>query len=387
MSEAKYTPSDSDQDHSSFDPSYKTGPSDPSSSPPNHPDPSESKQDPSLDDSSSLATSLKVSPFTDFSLPATVLAPAAASRFHGSLTQDSSTSCDLLSTKEQDTQAILTNDEGSQCDFKGDASHCKPIKRHSKEDKKEGESEDYDDDDYEEEKGDDEKADLLKFLKKVAPSMLDELRSNLESQAFDNVEKDWGGIGSEGSSDHLHSLTLEWSKIERTAREHGKGSLNDFGRNEAKTVSAEEEDIVGLETTGVAWNATGAIVIATFGLLNNPGWCNSRGALAAWNLTDRNFDSRKPSIFVEHSSHLMCVVGHPVKPAVFVAGSFNGEILVYDTSLPSPLTAASKIDDYFHREPISSLAFVPDSNSNGSYQLVSVSGDGKVLFWDIDKLK
>ncbi|GMH79009.1 hypothetical protein TrLO_g7720 [Triparma laevis f. longispina] len=394
MSESKYA--DPDPQTDPIDPSYKQQPLPGSSSydDSNNDQPSsESKLDPENDDDSTSTDALppnppKISPFTDFSNPPTLLQPPTNSRFHGSLTTDTSTSCDLLTSKDTSTQAIMTSSSGVQVDFKADAEHCKPIKKHCKEDKKDDENDDYDDDDYEEEKGGDENADLLNFLKKVAPGMLDELRSNLESQAFDNVEKDWGGIGSsENTVDHLHSLTLDWSKIEITAKQHNNGSLNDFGRNEAKINTAAEEEIPGLETTGVAWNATGAIIIATFGLLNNPGWCNSRGALAAWNLTDRNFSSRKPSVFVEHSSHLMCVIAHPVKPAVFVAGSFNGEILVYDTSLPSPLTAASKIDDYFHREPISSLSFVPDPVSNGSYVLVSVSGDGKVLFWDIDKLK
>ena len=141
------------------------------------------------------------------------------------------------------------------------------------------------------------------------------------------------------------------------------------------------------QVTCVEWNATGAILLASFGLRNNTGWCNSKGAVAAWNLSSRSFDPRKPSVNIEHSSHIMCMAAHPVKPAVFVAGSFNGEVLVYDTSLPSPLQAASKIDDYFHREPNSSLSFVASPQDARSYVLVSTSGDGKVLYWDIDKLK
>lgn len=131
---------------------------------------------------------------------------------------------------------------------------------------------------------------------------------------------------------------------------------------------AVEDEVSPLEVTAVEWNSTGAIVMASYGVKDATGWCNSKGAVAAWNLSARDFDAEKPSVTLEHSSYIMCIASHPDKPALFCAGSFNGEILLFDLSLEEPLVACSKIDDYFHREPISSLCWTW-SMVEGDYQV------------------
>jgi len=109
--------------------------------------------------------------------------------------------------------------------------------------------------------------------------------------------------------------------------------------------------------------------------------------VACWNLSARDFKADKPSFLLEHSSYVTCVAAHPEMPAVFAAGSFNGEIMCYDVGLDEPLSACSKIDDYFHREPISHLEWTWNA-SEAAYQLCSTSLDGKVLIWSLtNKLK
>ncbi|CAM9422408.1 unnamed protein product, partial [Sphacelaria rigidula] len=78
----------------------------------------------------------------------------------------------------------------------------------------------------------------------------------------------------------------------------------------------------------------------------------------------------------------MCVSCHPVRPAVVAAGSFNGEIIVWDIAKDEPLLATTKIDDLFHREPVTALSWVY-SAKDGDYRLAAVSGDGKLLFWSL----
>eukprot|EP00823_Brevimastigomonas_motovehiculus_P006321 TRINITY_DN521_c1_g1_i1.p1 TRINITY_DN521_c1_g1~~TRINITY_DN521_c1_g1_i1.p1 ORF type:complete len:744 (-),score=199.84 TRINITY_DN521_c1_g1_i1:729-2960(-) len=112
---------------------------------------------------------------------------------------------------------------------------------------------------------------------------------------------------------------------------------------------------------------------------------------------------------------------HPEKPSILAVGLFNGEIHIYDLNrdADSLLDSASfssfsssssfqdkdkdkdkdkdmhvmnsTIDDFFHHEPISKLCWVRDISAKGGglekgervYELVSVSGDGKVLFWSL----
>ncbi|RLN91396.1 hypothetical protein BBJ28_00023600, partial [Nothophytophthora sp. Chile5] len=98
-------------------------------------------------------------------------------------------------------------------------------------------------------------------------------------------------------------------------------------------------------------------------------------------------------------SGLMCVAFHPQNPAIVAAGSFNGEVFVWDTEPSDYRFLSSGIGDYFHREPVTQVAWVydiqaADYNVRSAASLLaslpgiaSVSGDGKILFWRLkDKL-
>ena len=45
--------------------------------------------------------------------------------------------------------------------------------------------------------------------------------------------------------------------------------------------------------------------------------------------------------------------------------------------------AATRIDDYFHREAVVSIKWVYDERESAHYLLVTESGEGKVLFWSL----
>ncbi|CAM9450745.1 unnamed protein product, partial [Laminaria digitata] len=140
-----------------------------------------------------------------------------------------------------------------------------------------------------------------------------------------------------------------------------------------------------LQATGVDWSPTGSVVVASFGRNDIAGWCESPGALATWNIFRRGFadeGEHAPDIVLDHSSCLMCVSCHPRSPAVVAAGSFNGEVVVWDTSKDEPLLGMTKIDDLFHREPVTSISWVYGPKDD-DYRLAAVSGDGKLLFWSL----
>ncbi len=80
-------------------------------------------------------------------------------------------------------------------------------------------------------------------------------------------------------------------------------------------------------------------------------------------------------------------------PSIVAAGSYNGEIVVYDTSLTTgvsgPIYVTSIDSEYSHKEAITSLEWQWDNtvatkdSANGTYVLVSTSSDGTVLFWSL----
>jgi WD40 repeat protein len=82
----------------------------------------------------------------------------------------------------------------------------------------------------------------------------------------------------------------------------------------------------------------------------------------------------------------MSLAFHPTQPAVLAGGTYNGELLIWNTASTDldPLVASSSIDDYFHREAIQAVEWIPADLSGGvdAYLVATVSGDGKVLIWD-----
>lgn len=158
------------------------------------------------------------------------------------------------------------------------------------------------------------------------------------------------------------------------------------------TLTNRRIDIGPLQCVGVSWNATGAMLSAVFGRPDLCGWCDDSGILCCWSLFREDFSPNNPAYSVEHTSCFTAIACHPSQPSLIAAGSFNGEILVYDfASTNDFLKACSDIDEYFHREPISALHWTRNvsvsATSMDAYHLVSLSGEGKVLWWSVKTIE
>eukprot|EP00953_Heterococcus_sp_UTEX-ZZ885_P021528 12003-Heterococcus_DN1.PRE.1 len=193
---------------------------------------------------------------------------------------------------------------------------------------------------------------IAAFLARVGPLMDEQLQASAESGAFQG----YAPVTQDGADEVSLRCTLSADLSELLSRSSGKHS---------------KQDVAQLQCTGVAWNATGSTLAVSYGRLDISGWCDTPGALACWNVFRRQLSSNSdttttaaaataaaPDVLLEHSSCLMCVACHPERPAVIAAGSFNGEVLVWDTAASDDdmLLGASRIDDYCHREPIAQYA-------------------------------
>ena len=151
----------------------------------------------------------------------------------------------------------------------------------------------------------------------------------------------------------------------------------------------------GLNCTSVAWTATGSQVVAAYGRYDVCGWDESLGCVRVWNIFRRKMNPQKADLVLDCETSVLSVACHPVWPAFVVAGTYNGDIKMWDLSFGGdPLVSSSAITDYTHRGPVVRLRWVRKTAVPGrglahrgedEYLLASLSSDGLLLFWNVDK--
>ena len=244
---------------------------------------------------------------------------------------------------------------------------------------------------------------LLAFLEAAVPKMEHALAENEQSETFDDdarsaaaarYEDDTGGrLGPEC----VHALDPRPST--RTKADAGSSRDERFWRD--------------LVPTGLSWNRSGYSIAVSYGRFDVTGWCDSPGALCVWNLRREDVDPRKPDSIFETDSCLQCVAWHPVDPAVVAAGSFDGEVHVWDVRGDADgdgdgdgkenvlgkrsndgFVARSAVSDASHREPVVSVAWLRSARAAGTragrgatrtHDVCSFGSDGRVLVWDFSK--
>ncbi|XP_068709025.1 cytoplasmic dynein 2 intermediate chain 2-like [Montipora foliosa] len=199
----------------------------------------------------------------------------------------------------------------------------------------------------------DENPSLVNFISRVFPDISRQLQLNTTSHAFDGFEVDLNESSSSVSC--LHTLI--------------------------NADLVEEE----LQVTGLSWNSTGSVVAASYGRFDHENWCTHKSALCTWNIDRRTVDQNKPDATIDVASCLMCIAFHPKLPSLIAGGTFNGEVQVWDMRREDEaLTATSGMGSDSHREPVTKVLWTLDPSSKANkYQVLSISGDGKVLIWQM----
>lgn len=204
------------------------------------------------------------------------------------------------------------------------------------------------------EKTDIDDATLMAFLAVVVPEMEKELGVAPSSAfAFDGYEPQWDDMDDD---------------VVKTREVYLEGQ--------------EQEQV-----TDVAWNVTGSVLAVSYGKLETEGWSpESNSYICLWNVFKPAFESGKPDLKIEVPGFCLCLAFHPKKPSILAGGTYSGELILWDTGNElEPQLASSSIDEYFHREGIQAIDWIPADMSSGNeihYLITTVSGDGKVLIWD-----
>eukprot|EP00939_MAST-03C_sp_MAST-3C-sp1_P005438 g5438.t1 len=231
--------------------------------------------------------------------------------------------------------------------------------------------------------------------------MENQLENNLRSRAFLDAFE-WGGGEHGGAAAGGDAVTGSFRSKDVKEKhilmyEYAEASARQIRRLVAMDPARRRNQCVGLQVTGLSWNATGSVLCVAYGRTDHSSWCSCatkgiKPAVCAWSVFRRDLDSSTPHVKFETQSCVTSIACHPENPALVAAGTFNGELLVLNTAASArstgdveSLVARSLIDDYFHREPITSVEWIGARDDRGrfEYQIATVSGDGKVLLWTL----
>ncbi len=143
-------------------------------------------------------------------------------------------------------------------------------------------------------------------------------------------------------------------------------------------VEARQPLHLQLQATGLCWSCSGGAVAVSYGRNDITGWCDFPGAVCIWSVFDKQFNPKEPQVVFDHPSCIMCVSFHPVSPSIVAAGSFNGEVIIWDLNNPESALCMTAIDNQFsHKEPVLDMKWIYNDDAR-KYHLASTSADGKV---------
>ena len=130
----------------------------------------------------------------------------------------------------------------------------------------------------------------------------------------------------------------------------GSDEYYNEGGKDCKTIHVLGKDGGEQDCTCVAWSCTGSQVVASFGRFDVCGFDETPGSVRVWNIFRRKMDPEVPDVVLDCETSILSVTCHPIWPSVIVAGTYNGQIKIWDLSLPDdPLVSSSSITDYSHR--------------------------------------
>ncbi|XP_073397219.1 cytoplasmic dynein 2 intermediate chain 2 isoform X1 [Dendrobates tinctorius] len=196
--------------------------------------------------------------------------------------------------------------------------------------------------------------DVGKFLKRVEDDMIRELKKNWRSHAFDGFEVTWEEQNPQVSC--LQSLQYPDAVAEN------------------------------FQVTSVTWNATGSVIACSYGRLGDGDWSTEKSYVCTWNLDRRGFNPTHPDVILDVPSSVMCLAFHPSRPSLIAGGLFNGEVLVWDTSrADDPLIGRTGLSIDSHMDAVYQVRWLPEVPQPQRLQVLSVSSDGKILVWQMEK--
>eukprot|EP00912_Choanoflagellata_sp_UC4_P002316 UC4_evm5s1456 len=181
---------------------------------------------------------------------------------------------------------------------------------------------------------------LLEFLRHIEPYISDQLERNLRSRAFDDWNVDW-------------EETTEEVKCRHTLCQVDAVSILPLSEKDLED-NPEAVQIAPLQCTDLSWNSTGSVLAVAYGRCDLQTWCTQKGMLCTWNVDRIKINENKADVVIEVPDCLMCISFHPELPSRIVGGTYNGELILWDTASENGrnVLATSGITSDNHQEQI-----------------------------------
>uniref|UniRef100_A0A914XCH9 Uncharacterized protein n=1 Tax=Plectus sambesii TaxID=2011161 RepID=A0A914XCH9_9BILA len=135
----------------------------------------------------------------------------------------------------------------------------------------------------------------------------------------------------------------------------------------------------------VDWNSSGTTVLAGYGVPHHDDWCAHKGCICTWNMERRKLDPAKADVCVDMDACVTVVRFHPRTPGLLAAATFSGQLVVCNLANPgdSVVIFEGKPSDNSHKQPVTCLEWLPKSDGNREFSLVSAAQDGRILVWNL----
>uniref|UniRef100_A0A1B6J4Y6 Uncharacterized protein n=1 Tax=Homalodisca liturata TaxID=320908 RepID=A0A1B6J4Y6_9HEMI len=133
-----------------------------------------------------------------------------------------------------------------------------------------------------------------------------------------------------------------------------------------------------MKVSQLSWSCTGSVLAVAHSHTLHPSWCSHQGHIALYNV-DR--ESRSPSRSLEPMSCVRSISMHPYLSSVVVAGTFSGEVLVWDTAREGSEASLVNVSRTTHADSVTQVRWVLGTGT--AVTLVSSGTDGHLYFWKV----
>lgn len=134
-----------------------------------------------------------------------------------------------------------------------------------------------------------------------------------------------------------------------------------------------------VKVSSMSWSCTGSVIALAFSCTQHDDWCSHCSVIHLYNIDRNNFNGAVPSKILETSSCIRSVSMHPYEPSVVAAGTYSGEVIVWNLMNDDMNILGSSGKDG-HSESVTQLQWVTQSTGTS---LVSAGLDSFLVMWKV----